>query len=113
MVLNAYRNANAAVRATAPPEYFKDIKNLSVRVDSSAAEQYVTEFGRLQRDIKFFREKHQELLNSKLQQLQTDSAAILNETFHKFILETELEAHEKINRAVAVLHRGTLEKTDA
>lgn len=112
-VLGAYRNANAAVRATEPPSYFKEVPNLTDKVDGSAAAQYIEQLGKVQEEVKAFREKYQESLNLKLQKLQSDSASILSETFQDFIRETESEAQERINRTVASVYRGKLERTDA
>lgn len=113
MLVGAYRNANTAVRATEPPSYFKEIADLTPMVDNSAAKQYIEELERVQERIKLFREKYQEPLNGKLHSLQSESASILNQTFSAFLKDVEDDAHERINRAVTVIHRRSMEKTGA
>lgn len=113
LVLNAYRNANASIRATAVPVYFKVIPELTANIDVSPAAPFLEQLERLQDDIKHWRDEHQDALNSKLQSLQSESAKILNHTFSAFLREVEHEAKERINRAVATIHRESLGMTNA
>lgn len=113
MVLGAYRNANAAVRATEPPAYFRNIDDLTPRVDASAASPQLGDLEGIQHEICQFRDQYQDLLNVKLQNLQRDSASILNKSFFEFVKGVESEAQERINRTVTVIHREAIGAVNA
>lgn len=106
LVLNTYRSANTAIRATDPPEYFKHIPDLTARTDSTGAEQYIDQLKKVQESIQCHRETYQAALNAKLQALQADSAVALKETFSAFLHDVDTEAQENINRSVTVIHRA-------
>ncbi|WLI90402.1 hypothetical protein Q4S45_04575 [Massilia sp. R2A-15] len=111
LVLSTYRNANASIRATAVPGYFKIIPDLIAKIDVSPATPFLDQLARLQTDVKIWRDENQDALNLKLQALQSDSAKILSFTFSAFLRDVENEAKERINRAVATVHRDNLEMT--
>lgn len=106
LVLSAYRAANTAIRATEPPEYFKNIPDLTTRTDSSGAEQYIEQLKKAQEAIQIHRDTYQTSINTKLQTLQADSAVALKDTFNAFLHEIDTEAQESINRSVTVIHRA-------
>lgn len=106
LVLNAYRAANTAIRATDPPEYFKHVPDLTMRTDSTGAEQYIAQLRDVQESIQNHRDKYQAALNAKLQTLQADSAIALKDTFNAFLHDVDTEAQESINRSVTVIHRA-------
>lgn len=105
LVLTGYRNANVAVRATLPPEYFKDIPDLASSVDAASAARHVEQLAAIQEEVKVYREQVQELLNAKLQRLQNDAASVLNTAFTAYLQEVEEEAKEGINRKIPLIHR--------
>ncbi|MEI6335210.1 MAG: hypothetical protein WCS87_11655 [Methylococcaceae bacterium] len=113
MVLEAYRNANLSIRATDPPEYFKDIPNVASRVDSSAAYKCIDDLEKLQEELKVFRDRYQEQMNSKLQAMHGDTANILHHTLAAFLKETEAAAKDIIDRDIHVIHRKVLRKPNA
>jgi hypothetical protein len=106
MVLTTYRSANTSVRAADPPTYFQVIPDLQVRTNGSAAKALREELEQLQKNVQAARESYQTALTAKLQELQSASSEILNETFARFLRETELEAEDRINRGVAAMHRA-------
>jgi len=106
LVLNAYRAANTAIRATDPPAYFKHIPDLTTRTDSTGAEQYIDQLSKVQESIQHHRDTYQAALNTKLQTLQADSAVALKDTFNAFLHDVDTEAQESINRSVTVIHRA-------
>lgn len=113
LVLNAYRNANIAIRASKPPEYFKLIPDLVVRADASQAEPLLRQLAEVQASVKAWRDHCQEALNAKMQSLHSDSATILNQTFSAFLREVENDAQERIDRSVATMHRQSAGMSNA
>ena len=106
LVLGAYRDANAAVRATTPPAYFKEVPELTHRASDAAAQPVLFNLASLQDSLKALRERNQDTLNQLLQQHQGDSAQILNSTFSQFLRDVEDEAKERIDRHVHAIHRA-------
>lgn len=109
MVLTAYRNANASVRAADVPAYFKLMPDLTGATNAGGSLAVGAELEKLRVDITAARDAYQESLSSKLQQLQAESSEILKVTFDRFLRETESEAEERINRSVSAVHRATKE----
>lgn len=107
LVLNTYRNANAGVRATQPPAYFRDIPNLAGRVSTTGGNEVTAALGRINDDLKLLREKYQEPLNTKLNEIQGGGAEVLNRTFSEFIKEVSLEAEGRINSMTPTIHRAS------
>lgn len=105
-VLGAYRSANISIRATAPPQYFKEIPDLTHRVNDEGAVSLIQTLRNIQEELKVMREKNQEPLNERLRHLQGDAAEIMTNTFKQFLAEIELEAKDHIDHSVHAIHRA-------
>lgn len=106
LVLDAYRQANTAVRATDPPAYFKEVPKLAHLTSVGAATEVAEALSKAQDEVKSLREEHQNPLNEKLRALQGDAANILNRTIGDFLKEIDAEAQERINRMTPTIHRA-------
>lgn len=100
LVLGSYRDANAAIRATDPPQYFSEVPNLRISINKEVLDSVVSALRGVQESARLLRDKHQEALNEKLNALQRDAATILNETFTEFIQAVERDAEDLINRQI-------------
>jgi hypothetical protein len=113
LVLTSYRNANVAVRATLPPEYFKHIPDITALIDITAADEHVTQLTAIQEEIRTYREQVQDTLNAKLQRLQGDAATVMNTAFAAYLQGVEEEAKEGINRKIPLIHRPGSRRSNA
>jgi hypothetical protein len=102
-LLTSYRDANAAIRATPPPNYFADLPNLRITLDEVALRDVLDRLRGVQTAGRELRNKYQDALNAKLNALQHDSARILNETFAEFIGGVESDAETAINRQTVTI----------
>ena len=106
LVLGAYRDGNTAIRATSPPSYFKETQDLTGRVNATGADALIDDLQSAQNELKNLRERNQDPLNARLQQLQGDAAHVLNSTFTQFLRDVEQEAKDRIDRHVNAIHRA-------
>ena len=106
LVLSAYRDANAAVRATATPAYFKEVPDLTGRVSCASAEETIAGLTATREEIHSLRDRLQGPLRDKIQAMQGDSATILNQTFGQFLRDIEAEAQGRIDRLTPAIHRA-------
>lgn len=107
LVLDAYRQANAAVRGTPPPAYFSQFDDLSQRASTEAAVPVLDDLTKVQSELAALRDRIQPELSDKLRELSEDAAKVLNTTIADFILEVEKEAQAQINRLIPTLARAT------
>ncbi|WP_042876623.1 hypothetical protein [Cupriavidus necator] len=105
LVIEAYRHANAAVRALPAPAYFAEAPVLSTRIDGSASERVVSELATVQEELKALGEKHREPLNGKLKALQEDTAEILSNTMAAYLKDVQKEAEDNISRTTHTINR--------
>jgi hypothetical protein len=106
LVLGAYRDANTSIRATNPPEYFKEIPNPIHRVSDVGAIPLIESLSAVLLQLKVLRETQQDPLNDKLRQLQGDASEIMTKTFTLFLADVEAEAKSRIDRMVHAIHRS-------
>lgn len=106
LVLGAYRDANAAVRATATPAYFKEVPDLTAHVSCAAAEETIKGLTAIREEVHSLRDRLQGPLRDRIQTLQGDSATILNQTFSQFLRDIEAEAQDRIDRLTPTIHRA-------
>lgn len=105
MLLRAYRDTNTSIRATEPPEYFRSVPNLRSDAEEPAVMQVVSRLGVVVADATAMRDKYQEPLNQKLNQLQRDAATLLDSTFTDFVKRIEQDAEAEINKATITVQR--------
>jgi hypothetical protein len=105
LVRDAYRQANASIRAVPAPAYFSDRQGLVTRVDGSSAERVISELAAVQEELKALRDANQGPLNSKLNELQGDASEILKTTFQVFVADARKEAEDNIARMTPALQR--------
>lgn len=98
VILSAYRGANAAVRATEPPQYFRHIPDLLLPINDAVLQNAFASLTNVQQQARDLGDKYQAALNAKLNELQRNAAAILNEKFAAFLSSVESEAETVINR---------------
>lgn len=98
LVLKSYRDANASIRATAPPQYFSAVPDLRLPLEDRLMADILSKLKSVQESARMLRDKYQESLNAKLNTLQREAATILNERFAAFIAAVERDAEELINR---------------
>jgi hypothetical protein len=98
LVIDAYRQANAAVRGTNLPGYFANVENLTAGIRPEAADPQKEDFAGLQTAVSILRDEIEKPLQNKLAELQNDAAQAQNVTFKSFLAEVEEEAKSNINR---------------
>lgn len=103
LVLDAYRQANMAVRGIDPPGYFSNKPSVIDSVDVTPAEPVKTELGELTKRLKAHREKYKDPLNTALNALQNDMAGILDKRFDGFLKEVEEEAKVSLKKRNVIL----------
>lgn len=107
-LLRTYRDANTAIRATEPPAYFSDIPGIVAPLEEQMIMLPVSTLSEASARAQAIRDKYQDALNAKLNDLQRDSALLLDSTFSEFLRSVEGEAEATINRATLTVQRGTV-----
>lgn len=105
LVYEAYRHANASVRALPSPQYFSEPLRLSVSADGKGAERVIAELTTVQDELKSLGDQHRDALNAKLKGLQDDTSTFLTTAVAAFLAEILKEAEEAITRLVHNVHR--------
>lgn len=105
LVVGAYRQANTAVRALPPPEYFREATDLRTKVDGSGADSVGGELTEVQNELKALADEQREGLNARLNALQNNSAVVLNQTLSTFLADIGQEAEDNISRRIPTIHR--------
>jgi hypothetical protein len=106
LVLNAYRQANTAVRATDPPAYFRETPDLLSRISVAGADVVTAGLTETRNEVAALQEKYQSALNEKLRLIQAEAAGIQNNALRAFIEEIVQEAQDRINRLIPEIHRA-------
>ena len=106
LVLNAYREANTAVRASPAPGYFENVPDLLSYISHSNATSILDELKQLQEEATQLREKYQESLNQKLRLLQDETSVVLTKRFSEFLKEVEEEAHLRVDNTSQSIQRA-------
>lgn len=106
LVLNSYRQANTAIRATEPPKYFREIPELTKHVNISGTEAVIKDLQEAKKTITEISDKNQSALNEKLRTVQTNSSHILNKVYSDFVKDVSKEAEDRINRMTPTIHRA-------
>lgn len=103
LVLDTYRQANLAIRGTAPPAYFKDLPDVvgsvSVVVAVDANEQIAVAL----RDLEALQGQHRDTLNAKLTSLSEQVAEVLTTTYDAFIAGVEKEAEDLVHADIKIM----------
>jgi hypothetical protein len=105
LVTEAYRHANASVRALPSPAYFAEPPLLSTKVDGSGAECVIAELSTVQDELKVLGDQHREALNAKLKALQDDTTSVLTTTVSAYVAEVRKDAEDQISRLTHTIHR--------
>lgn len=105
MVIEAYRQANAAVRAVPTPSYFAEKPELGAQPDESAATRVVENLEEVQARLKALGEEHRESLNDKLKELQANTTGILSNTLAAYLKEVQKDAEVNIARTTHTVQR--------
>jgi hypothetical protein len=103
MVLNAYRQANLAVRVVPAPQYFSEPCVLTAKVDPSPGDTPLQQLADLQQQTKVMSERFRDPLNAKLRELQENSAQVLTKTIKEYWSDVQSEAGRAITDSVHFL----------
>lgn len=106
LLLRTYRDANIAIRATEPPVYFRNVPDLRMPPNQAAIASAAQSLVSVQESVRQLRDKHQAALNAKLNELQRDTATLLNQAFAKFLEGVEADAETVINRETATIREA-------
>jgi hypothetical protein len=109
LLLRSYRDANAAIRATEPPAYFRYIPDLRTPKDPAVVMGVLGILSSANEQAKAVRDRYQDALSMKLNALQRDAASILDKTFAEFLRSVERSAEEAINRMTVTVQRAGVE----
>jgi len=105
LVVDAYRNANNAVRSVPPPAYFSQPTVLSMKIDGTGAEAVLTELTAVQAELKVLADANREPLNEKLKALQQNSTDLLGATLTGYLEDVRRDAEATISRMTPTIHR--------
>jgi hypothetical protein len=103
LVLDAYRQANLAVRGTAPPEYFTDMPDVAGKTSIAAAGPVEQEMQTVLDLLEQLQRQHRDDLNGKLNQLQVQMAEVLKTTYDDFLESVDRDAQVAVQRDIQVL----------
>jgi len=103
LVLDAYRQANLAIRGTAPPEYFTDKPDVAGRVSVQAAGPIEQEMQAVLDLLEQLQRQHRDDLNGKLNQLQVQMAEILKTTYDDFLEGVDRDAQAAVQKDIQIL----------
>lgn len=107
LVIEAYRHANAAIRATPPPPYFAQTPEIAGQIDTAGVEPLLAQISSLHKEIHDLREEFKDCLNRKLEQVKGEATDILNNTLTIFLRNVFTEAEERITRRTRTIGRST------
>jgi hypothetical protein len=106
LLLHSYRDANAAIRATETPPYFGDMPDVRSSIDEQVKDGVLQILSTANDRAKVLRDRHQDALNAKLNELQRDTATLLDKTFGDFLRSVEHDAESEINRMTVSAQRS-------
>jgi hypothetical protein len=107
LVLDAYRQANLAIRGTAPPEYFTDKPEIASRASTHAAGPVEQEMQGALDLLEQLQRQHRDDLNGKLNQLQVQMAEILKTTYDDFLKSIDKDAQIAVQKDIQILRAAT------
>jgi hypothetical protein len=103
LVLDAYRQANLAIRGTAPPDYFTDMPKVANKTSTQAAGPVEQEMQAVLDLLEQLQRQHRDELNGKLNQLQVQMAGILKTTYDEFLESVDKDAQTAVQRDIQIL----------
>lgn len=103
LVLDAYRQANLAIRGTAPPDYFTEKPDVAGKAGTQAAGPVEQEMQSVLDLLEQLQRQHRDDLNGKLNQLQVQMAEILKTTYDEFLESVDRDAQIAVQRDIQIL----------
>lgn len=103
LVLDAYRQANLAVRGTEPPSYFNDVPDLTAGVTAASAESANEKLAQSLQELEALQAQHRDDLNAKLTALQHQMATVMTGTYDQFLLGVEKDAKERVQADIQIM----------
>jgi hypothetical protein len=103
LVLDAYRQANLAIRGTAPPDYFTDMPEVASKTSTHAAGPVEQEMQTVLDLLEQLQRQHRDDLNGKLNQLQVQMAEILKTTYDEFLESVSIDAETAVQKDIQIL----------
>jgi hypothetical protein len=107
LVLDAYRQANLAVRGTKPPAYFKEVPDLTAGVTAASAEDANERLIRSLQELEALQAKHRDGLNAKLTALQLQMAEVMTGTYDQFLLGVEEDAKKRVQADIQIMPQAS------
>lgn len=106
LVLDAYRQANLAVRGIEPPVYFGQRPAVADKIRSDEAKATLDVVEKVAASVQDFQARNKEPLNAKLNALQERMTSVLSETFPQLLRDIETEAKERVQRGIMIMPGG-------
>jgi hypothetical protein len=103
LVLDAYRQANLAIRGTAPPNYFTEMPEVASKTSIHAAGPVEQEMQAVLDLLEQLQRQHRDDLNGKLNQLQVQMAEVLKTTYNEFLESVDRDAQAAVQRDIQIL----------
>jgi hypothetical protein len=103
MVLEAYRQANLAVRVIPAPQYFSEPCTLNTKIDLTPGDIPLQHLADMQLRVKETSERFRNPLNAKLKELQENSALVLTKTIKEYWSDVQAEAGRSMTESVHFL----------
>lgn len=103
LALDGYRQANLAVRGTAPPDYFTDKPLIAEKASIAAAAPVEEELHRTLDLLEQLQGQHRDGLNRKLNELQLQMADILKATYDDFLDGVGRDAEVAVQKDIQVM----------
>lgn len=103
LVLDAYRQANLAIRGTAPPGYFTVQPDIAGKVSIQAAAPVEQEMQTVLDLLEALQRQHRDDLNGKLNQLQVQMAEVLKTTYDEFLESVDRDAQTAVQKDIQLL----------
>lgn len=103
LALDGYRQANLAVRGTAPPDYFTDMPAIAGKASVATAGPVEDEMRRTLDLLEQLQGQHRDGLNVKLNDLQAQMADILKNTYDDFLEGVGRDAETAVQKDIQVL----------
>jgi hypothetical protein len=102
LVIEAYRGANKATRATPAPNYFNEIADVTPKDDGNRVSTLIDSIDTISKKIKEVSDDKLELLGNKLQQIRNKINELVQEEFRKYLATitqsatVELRSHGQV-----------------
>lgn len=103
LVLDAYRQANLAIRGTPPPTYFTEKPTVVDKTTVHGAGPVEAEMQSVLELLEQLQRQHRDDLNRKLNDLQVQMADILKTTYDEFLSSVERDAQVAVQRDIQVM----------